>query len=176
MLQRSQLAVDGGIGGPLRLPVSDIGDGGLGPAEGFPTVGAVLVVSGVVRSCPRTTRHSEASSTWTRRPGPRARTRSPRIAAGHHPHRNPQSQRTSRSGRRHGTATRYFRAPCALLRPSGVTANQLPRARSIDVPASQLSSTSTPVTMTKSPCVKVSYSSWGTSLRSTRTLQRACGT
>src|SRR6266446_2050716 len=47
---------------------------------------------------------------------------------------------------------------------------------SIDVPASQLLSTSIPVTMTKSPCVKVSYSSWGTPVRSTRTLQRASGT
>ena len=34
-LQRSQLAVDGGIGGLLHLPVSDIVDGGFGPAEGF---------------------------------------------------------------------------------------------------------------------------------------------
>src|ERR1700730_7550703 len=34
-LQRSQLTVDGGIGGLLHLPVSDIVDGGFGPAEGF---------------------------------------------------------------------------------------------------------------------------------------------
>ena len=63
-LERGQLAVDGGVGGLLLLPVPDIGedaicrdglcspsgeellqvvDGGLDPIEGLPTVGAVLV-------------------------------------------------------------------------------------------------------------------------------------
>jgi hypothetical protein len=63
-LERGQLAVDGRVSGLLRLPVPDVGENpvrgdrlrppssekllevgnrGFGPAEGFPTVGAVLV-------------------------------------------------------------------------------------------------------------------------------------